>query len=298
MRLEAAPIGVAWLDALADEVAKAASLDGALSGVDRWAASIDEDEGFATLVFEAGFQSFLAGQLMVRAVELAPEEGEPGTTDLEATRALEGSFLGMPFVDALEFFRSKAIISEAEFDALEDRYKTGGFIARRLASDRLREVARQAIERILTTDVTPTEAARLIRAAEAEELRGLGISPSSNHYIDTVVRTNVQSSYGHGRWAAMNDPDVLALRPYQQYWTAGDARVRANHRAMHGLVFEAGSALAAHVAPPCGFNCRCSMTSLSARQFEARGLRVTTSLPAGAGPDPGWEAPPAPLVEA
>lgn len=272
----------------------------ASGAVDRWADRLLEDEAIAELLYRSGFQSFLAGQLMVRAVELAPEaaEGEPGTTTLEVTRALDGTFLGMPFEDALEFFRAKQLISEAEFDAIEDRYKAGGFIARRLASDRLREVARQAITRILETDVTPQEAAKIIRAAEAEELRGLGIAPSSNAYIDTVVRTNVQSSYGHGRWSAMNDPDVLALRPWVQYWTAGDARVRPNHAAMHGIVVKAGSELAARISPPCGFNCRCSMTTLSQRQFEARALRETVVLPPGAGPDPGWESPPAPLADA
>lgn len=239
----------------------------------------------------------MAGQLMVRAVELAPEaaEGDPGTVTLESARAFSDTFLGMPFIEALEFFRSKRIISEDEFDALNDRYKTGGFIARKLASDRLREVAKSAIERVLASDITPREAAKIIRVAEAEDVKALGISPSSNFYIETVVRTNVQTSYGHGRWTAMNDPDVLALRPWVQYWTAGDQRVRPNHAAMHGIVVRAGTPLAGLIAPPCGFNCRCSITSLSQRQFEARGLVETTSLPSGAGPDPGWESPPAPL---
>lgn len=244
-------------------------------------------------MYRTGFQTFLAGQLMVRAVELSDEEGEPGTARLTAKRSLDDAFLGLPFEEALAFFREKRLISASEFDSLQDRYRAGGFIARQLATERLREVARASIERLLAEGRTLGETVTAIRQGEVS----LGVAPSSGAYLETVIRTNVQVAYGHGRWAAMNDPNVIALRPYQQYWTANDSRVRENHRVLHGLVVQSGSDLAARVAPPGGYNCRCAMTTLSARQLERRGLSVSSALPSGGGPDEGWEAPPAPLEE-
>lgn len=301
--LEASAIGQDWLERLAAEVARAEGEETALDAVDRWASAMDEDDAMAGLVYRTGFQMYLAGQLMVRAVELADEaaDDEPGTVQLSkrsggALRELaDESFLGLTFEAALEFFLSKRLISVTEFEALQDRYKSGGFIARRLATERLREVARLAVIRILQAGSTVAEASRIIREAQADEVRSLGISAGDHNYIDTVVRTNVATAYGHGRWEAVNSDSVRALRPYLQYWTARDDRVRQSHRLLHGLVFVTGSEIASQVAPPNGYRCRCAMTTRSERQLERLGLEVTYELPEGAGPDEGWEAPPAPL---
>lgn len=283
----------------------AEDLDGALDAVDRWADLLGSDDRLAGLVYRSAFAAHLAGQLMVRSVELAEDAGQPGTISLERTsersvigrRVWEGSFLALPFEEALQFFRDTRVLTEAEFDALRDRYREGGFIARRLATQRLQEVARQSIADLLAQDKTIAEVQQAIRDAEAPEVRALGISPASPDYIDNVIRTNVATAYGHGRWEAMNDPNVVALRPYARYVTAGDNRVRENHRALHGQVFRVGSEEHAYYAPPLGYRCRCSMTTLSQRQLEARGYVVTEGRIPGVDPDEGWTGAPAPLEE-
>jgi SPP1 gp7 family putative phage head morphogenesis protein len=262
--------------------------------VGRWAEQLDEDDRLAGLLYRTSFQSYLGGQLMVREVELA-EDDEPAARAV-AMRAGEDPFLAMPFEDAVGFFRAKRLISEAEFDALRDRYREGGFIARRLATERLREVARQSIASLLEQDLTVDQVYQAIRDAEADEVRRIGIAPSSPAYLETVVRTNVATAYGHGRWEAVNAPEVAALRPYLRYVTAGDEAVRPNHRALHGRVFRTGTDEASYYAPPLGFRCRCALTTLSERQFTARGYVLTEGRIPGVDPDAGWEAAPAPLT--
>jgi hypothetical protein len=44
-------------------------------------------------------------------------------------------------------------------------------------------------------------------------------------------------------------------------------------------------------------NCRCSLTTISARQFEARGYMLTEGRIAGVTPDAGWESAPGPLAD-
>lgn len=230
----------------------------------------------------------------MRSIELADESGAPGAVKLSATRDASASFLAMPFDDAVAFFRSKAILAPAEFDALRDRFRTGGFVARNLASGRMQEVARDAITRLLDQRLTLPEAVRAIRDGEAT----LGVEPASSSYLDTVIHTNVATSYGAGRFAAMTDPNVVALRPWVQQRTAGDARVRPGHAALSGLVFANGGELAARYAPPLFFMCRCTQTTLSQRQFEARGLSETTTRVEAMEAEEFWTGVPGPLTTA
>lgn len=270
---------------------------GAKEAVDAWGREVIEtDDRFLGWYERAGLQAALAGQLMVRGVELAEEaeDGAAGTVALERAwvRNPEDSFLGMPYLEALEWFRDKLILTPEEFELFQDRFRIAGFTSRTLTSRSLRETAHAGILEILNAGGTVRD---VVNAIEDEEL-GLGITPTAPHLVEMIARTNVASAYGHGRWQAMQDPDVRALRPYFLFVTAGDSRVRPSHAALHMAVVPIDSPLAEQIAPPLGFNCRCSSVTLSDRQLETRGLTVLDTLPFGAGPDPGWEGAPAPLA--
>lgn len=290
--LDAASIGERWRESLATALTGAGGLEDALAAVDGWATQVDDDDEFAGLLYRASFQTHLGGQLMVRDVESIEDEDDGASEPAKR----EDPFLVLPFEQALEYFRAKNLITEAEFDSLRDRYREGGFIARRLASQRLQEVARSSIERLLSQDLTIEEVIREIRSAERDEL-ALGISPASPAYLETVIRTNVASAYGHGRYEALQDPNVQALRPYVRFVTAADDAVRPTHLALHGKVFRAGSDGASYYAPPIGFRCRCSMVSLSERQFTARAYVLTEGRVPGIEPDSGWGGAPRPLTQ-
>lgn len=222
----------------------------------------------------------MGAQLVVRAVEL--DADEPGAINLDAKRAPGDAFLTLPFDEAVRFFVGKRIMTPEEFRALTDRYKADGFTATHLATEQLRARAHAAILAALEGGSTIDEAAAQIRAGEM----ALGIEPQSSWYLDTVIRTNVSVAYGAGKDAAQNDPAVLSARPFVQYLAAGDFRVRASHRALHLSVFEGGSDVAAYYRPPnqggeIAYRCRCTYTTLSARQVEQRGLIVITERIAG-----------------
>lgn len=267
-------------------------MDGAL---EKWRADLDGDKAFASLLFESSFKAYLGGQLFVRSIELADETG-PGTVKLSATRRDGAAFLSLPFDEAVRFFRDKRVMTAAEFDEIEGRFRDGGFVARGLATDRTVQVARDLIDSLLSQGLTLSEVRAQLTDAESDASASLGVSPAAPWYLDTVIRTNVATAYGAGRWQAINDPNVVALRPYTQVRTSGDSRVRPSHALLDGKVFEIGSDLAAYYARPGGFNCRCGNVTLSRRQFDDRGLTLTTERIAGADPDPGWEGAPGPLT--
>lgn len=294
-----------WLPQLARFLESAPNVTRA---VERWSEeTILADDAFAGWYYRTGFQASLAGQLMVRAVECEEEanDGKPGTVTLgsrSVSRSLgDGAFLSLDFEEALAFFRGKRVVTPAEFDALRDRYRAGAFTARKLASEAMRERAQRAIQHGLDEGLPLEEIISSIDDAQFE----LGIEPATHAQLETIVRNNVATSYAAGRFGAMTDPEVMDLRPYWQYWTASDSRVREEHRALHGKVFLAGSDVALYYVPPLGHNCRCSTSTLSGRQFEKRELFLTEDLIEAThsktgdvyivSPAEGWEDPPAPL---
>lgn len=89
------------------------------------------------------------------------------------------------------------------------------------------------------------------------------------HYQETVFRTAVLSSYNGAKWTHFRAH--AERRPILRYIAINDRRTRPAHHALHGLMMPVGDARWANLAPPNGFNCRCSMMSLSERQAKAFG---------------------------
>lgn len=80
-----------------------------------------------------------------------------------------------------------------------------------------------------------------------------------------------------------------------RYVTMCDGRVRRNHRVLEGFVAHADDPVWAEIAPPGGFNCRCSLARVPRRELARRGLATINGeiaryrrVPAGGGWDPGW----------
>ena len=88
-----------------------------------------------------------------------------------------------------------------------------------------------------------------------------------------IYEQNIRQSHAAGRYEQMTEPDMMKLRPYWQ-WRHGDSRdPRPSHLALNGMVFEAGKL---PMSPPCGFNCRCQVFSLSRRDLVRKGLEVSS----------------------
>ena len=81
----------------------------------------------------------------------------------------------------------------------------------------------------------------------------------------------------HGREALYSDPAVKDYFPYYQYHTAGDAKVRLEHKRMNGYTARADDPIWNVWTPYKGvpwqwFNCRCIRTAISKYEAEAMGL--------------------------
>jgi SPP1 gp7 family putative phage head morphogenesis protein len=118
-----------------------------------------------------------------------------------------------------------------------------------------------------------------------------------------IFDANLRSAHMAGRWSqiwAGRD-----RRPFLQYRTAGDARVRPQHRQWNGIVRAITDAFWSVFYPPNGWGCRCTVRALTQSEIDAKGLTVDTApfpvqtrtvtkageptdvVPVGV--DPGWD---------
>lgn len=112
---------------------------------------------------------------------------------------------------------------------------------------------------------------RLVADADGEVV-AKNLAP---YRLKTIFRTNIQSAYMAGRYKQMQEDVEFA--PYWQYTAVMDGRTRQSHREAHGLVFRHDDPFWDSHYPPCDFNCRCSVRSLTERDVKRFELFVGDS---------------------
>jgi SPP1 gp7 family putative phage head morphogenesis protein len=279
--LDAVPLWERWQQKIATLIEASDNPSEAASALARWADSAKDDEDIASSIYVASMQADMAGQLFVRTVEV-PESAPLRALDDRRPPA----FLTMQFQEALDAFMARELMTPEQFRLLSDAAKQRAFTATLLASDAIRKRAFEQLTAALQNGSTLREFAASIRSAETS----LGITPSDPAYLETVYRTNVQAAYGAGRYRQITSPAVVAARPFVEYRTAGDSRVRASHRALDRKVFRQDDPSWPQFAPPNGFNCRCSVVVRRARDVDES--KVVSAASLSVRPDAGFDAAP------
>lgn len=239
------------------------------SALKDWAKNLVDDERVVGSLMQPAVVADLAGQLFVRNVELAQNKRLLADDRRPA-------FLNLPFQEAVDYWRREGG-SEEGLQAVLKAYRERAQGASQLMLDRISQAAVDRIEAALAEGQTLRDFAQGMR----DDTIALGISPASSSYLETVYRTNVQTAYGAGRFRQLTEPAVIEARPWVQYRTAGDNRVREAHQVLDGVIFDARSDEWQKVAPPNGFSCRCSIVSLDDQDVHdelTRGGKLASSV--------------------
>ena len=109
--------------------------------------------------------------------------------------------------------------------------------------------------------------------------------------LDTIYRTNLQSSFMAGRYNEMQE--VSEDYPYWQYIAVLDSRTRFAHAAMNGKTLRADDPFWKTGFAPNGYNCRCRIRALDASDVERLGLKVEKGKNIKFTPDEGLNSNPA-----
>lgn len=196
----------------------------------------------------------LAGQMHVRLVELHKR-----THLLADVRMLDDgqpAFLTMPFDEAVQFWTDRGG-DPALLDDVIAAYRRKAALAGDQSLDTLAQRVVDGIRRTLESGGTLADFAKAVEQGGTDDIA----SPMSDDYLDLVFRTNMLGAYGAGRYAQLQNPDVIAARPYRQWRTMEDERVRPEHAAGDGMTWRADDPSFANVMAPGGFRCRCVVVS-------------------------------------
>ncbi len=213
------------------------------------------------------------------------------------------TFTQLPFAEAKAFFQRKAAMTPSEFAELEDRYGAKGFSIAGVHHRQVLEEAHAALSSAIADGLAEDATIGRIR----ESFKSAGVDDPGAFQLQTTFDNAILGSYAAGRYAQLTRPSVLAARPYWEYHTAGDNRVRPAHRAMNGRVFAADSPVWQTWYPPNGHRCRCGIITRSRAEVEARGIVVADEVPRTVEhdgaivnmlPDPGFSGSPATQIAA
>lgn len=194
--------------------------------------------------------------------------------------------IAVRFAEAIEFLRGRLQISDEEWR----RLLAAADIAAAKAADATEEAMRRDFRAAVLRAMEEGRTARSFRddydRIVAEH--GWSYRGDAGWHSDLVFRMETANARAAGRWAQVQR--TKASRPYLLYETAGDRRVRPEHRQWQGVVLPVDHPWWRTHWPPNGFNCRCYIRSLSERDLVRYGLQVTPSsdemlsIP----PDPGF----------
>lgn len=196
-----------------------------------------------------------------------------GIQNLEPVHLAQGRInpFGLPFKEAIEFFGKKEVVRPEVFNRLKEAHRTRAFTVKGLQDEYVLESIKEALLDALEEGLTTRDFIEGIE--DLFETRGLGRPPGDWH-LQTVFRTNTQAAYQAGHYQQMRQ--VRDTRPFWQYLTVGDDRVRLAHLELHGIVRRADDPFWLKWYPPNGFNCRCTVVSLSMEEMEEEDLRIET----------------------
>jgi SPP1 gp7 family putative phage head morphogenesis protein len=210
----------------------------------------------------------------------------------------------MPFEEAVKYFSRKVPMPIDEFLDLAAQARVRAFSVSGIAGIDALDQIKESVTRAIEEGLSFGEWRKLADPVLSQW--GLG-----GFRAETIFRSNIQTAYQVGHYQQMHDPDVLRDRPYWRYVAVMDERTRPEHAAWHDTVLPADDPWWDTHYPPNGYNCRCTVVSLSPGEVEREGLEVMPSpkidtyewvdkrtgevheVPRGI--DPGWDVNPGKL---
>jgi len=192
------------------------------------------------------------------------------TTHNNVSKIIYGNVDDFVFTQAVEYLKEKIVVMPDTYKQLQEEYKSLAFsVAGYTELNILQEFLIKLTKAVEGGQTRQTFAKDM--NTFLEERGFVGINPSR---AKTIFETNVQTAFNVGHFESMSTDIVKKMRPYWRYETAGDGHVRDEHAVMHGKVYSASDPIWDIWYPPNGFNCRCSVVSLSKRQVKEQGLKV------------------------
>ncbi|WP_431511619.1 phage minor head protein [Variovorax sp. DAIF25] len=187
-----------------------------------------------------------------------------------ADLAVQGSF-GVKFAEAIDYLKGKLPETSQAHDDLAGPVHGKVFtIAGTTKADLVRDIQGSLIG-ALENGRTITDFRKDFDKAVQEH--GWQYKGKRGWRTSVIFDANMRSARMAGRWKQLQAGKDR--RPYLQYRTAGDSRVRPLHRQWNGLIFHIDSPFYQTHYPPNGWGCRCTVRAYSQADLERKELEVS-----------------------
>ncbi len=169
-----------------------------------------------------------------------------------------------PFPEQLAFLQKKVSLPTSAWDDIkkaqhDHAWVVAGAMRADLLND-LHEAVTQAIAEGLSIATFRVQFKEIVARHGWEGWTGSDTKAGRSWRTRVIYQTNVATSYAAGRWAQLNDPELLKVRPFWRYVHAdGVASPRPLHLAwgqMHLTLLANHPFWKSHY-PPNGFGCHC-----------------------------------------
>ncbi|MCF7964014.1 MAG: phage head morphogenesis protein [Methylobacter tundripaludum] len=184
----------------------------------------------------------------------------------------DGKF-NKPFKEQTDFFRQKLNLPTERYDdilkAAHDRaFVVAGAMKADLLAD-LRNAVDKAIVDGKSIQWFRKEFAAIVQKHGWEGWTGSETKAGRDWRTRVIYQTNLSASYAAGRWAQLNDPDLIARRPYWKYVHNDTVHhPRPLHKSWSGTILRYDDPWwQTHFAPN-GWGCRCRVTAVSSSEYK------------------------------
>lgn len=184
---------------------------------------------------------------------------------------------GLPFDQAIEFFRGKVNIPTERWNDLWQGMHARGFMVAGANRDAILTDFRQAVDKAIAQGTTLEEFRRDFDSIV--EKHGWSYNGKRGWRSEVIYSTNVRQAYNAGRWAQLTDPDLLAVNPYLEYRHGDSKTPRPLHLSWNGLVLPADHPWWRTNAPQNGWGCKCKVLSVGPRDLEKMGKSGPDTAP-------------------
>jgi len=182
----------------------------------------------------------------------------------------------VPFQEAIDHFQGKLKIPTEHWDDMLGTIHAKAFtIAGATKADLLTDIFNDVNE-VLSNGGTITDYRKLFD--KTVNKHGWPYKGNRGWRTRVIYDTNLRTSHMAGKWSQFQR--VKQTRPFLQYFTVGDERVRPEHREWHHLVLHIDDPWWQTHYPPNGWGCRCGARSLSPRQIRKEKLQIAEQAPA------------------
>ncbi len=174
------------------------------------------------------------------------------------------------FNEAINFLRGKLNIQTDSWDSMLGEVHAKAFtVAGATKSDLLADL-RQAVDDAISNGQSIEKFRKSFN--EIVQKYGWSYKGTQGWRSRVIYDTNMRTANMAGRWQQIQR--TKERRPYMQYLTAGDERVRPQHALWDEKVLPIDDTWWSTHMPPNGWGCRCTVRSLSLTQIRRKGLNI------------------------